>query len=78
MRQPAFYRRITQNSQRYTEEVEHRYGEIDVPMLILWGQGDEWIPIETGPTARSTIEFGISLHSIGRPPRSGRSDEGGR
>ena len=48
MGQPAFYRQIAQNGQRYTDEVEERYDEVDVPVLILWGEQDEWLPIETG------------------------------
>lgn len=46
--QPAFYRQIAQNGPEYTEEVEDRYGEIDVPVLVLWGEEDEWLPLETG------------------------------
>ena len=46
--QAAFYRQIAQMDQRYTDEVEGRYGEIACPTLILWGQEDAWIPIERG------------------------------
>ena len=48
MGQPAFYRQITQNGQHHTDEVEERYDEIDAPVLILWGEQDEWLPIKTG------------------------------
>ena len=53
--QDAFYRQIAQADQRYTDEVEPRYGEIDVPTLILWGEEDEWIPPETGRRLHALI-----------------------
>jgi len=43
--QAAHYRNIEQNDQRYTDEVQPRYGEIDVPALILWGEDDQWLPM---------------------------------
>jgi pimeloyl-ACP methyl ester carboxylesterase len=46
--QAAFYRQIAQADQRFTVEMEQRYGEIARPVLILWGEEDHWIPIETG------------------------------
>ena len=45
---PALYRQMAQADQRYTDEVEPRYGEIDMPVLVLWGEEDTWIPIEQG------------------------------
>lgn len=41
----ALYRQIVQNDQRYTDEIQPRYGEIDVPTLILWGEEDAWLPV---------------------------------
>ena len=41
--------------QRYTDEIEGRYGEIDCPTLILWGEQDSWIPIERGRALASRI-----------------------
>jgi pimeloyl-ACP methyl ester carboxylesterase len=46
--QPAFYRQIAQGHQRDTDEVEHRYGTIEIPVLVCWGADDEWIPAEKG------------------------------
>ncbi|WP_394827771.1 alpha/beta fold hydrolase [Pendulispora albinea] len=46
--QPAFYRQIAQMSDRYTDEIEHRYNEIRCPVAILWGARDAWIPTERG------------------------------
>ncbi|MBW8088744.1 MULTISPECIES: alpha/beta fold hydrolase [Streptomyces] len=46
--QPAFYRQIARNDQRFTDEIEGRYGEIALPTLICWGADDSWIPVERG------------------------------
>jgi pimeloyl-ACP methyl ester carboxylesterase len=53
--QAAFYRQIAQMDQRYTEEMAPRYGEIDCPTLILWGEEDQWIPIERGRQLQQAI-----------------------
>ncbi|MFE0177096.1 alpha/beta fold hydrolase [Streptomyces sp. NPDC059002] len=45
---PAFYRQIEQNDQRYTDEIQGRYGELDLPVLICWGTDDTWIPVARG------------------------------
>jgi pimeloyl-ACP methyl ester carboxylesterase len=42
--QPAFYRQISQADERYTREIEDRYGELGCPVLIVWGQEDQWLP----------------------------------
>jgi pimeloyl-ACP methyl ester carboxylesterase len=46
--QAAFYRQIAQMDQRYTDEIESRYGEIRCPVEVIWGEEDRWIPIERG------------------------------
>ncbi len=46
--QPAFYRQIAQMDLAYTDEVQGRYSEIRCPVRLLWGQDDEWIPLERG------------------------------
>jgi pimeloyl-ACP methyl ester carboxylesterase len=43
--QRAFYRQIAQAEQRYTDEIQPRYGELDLPVLILWGRDDGYIPV---------------------------------
>jgi len=47
-KQASFYRQIAQMDQRFTDEVQERYGEIRCPVQILWGEDDEWIPVERG------------------------------
>ena len=48
--QPAFYRQIAQNDQRFIDEVSGRYGEVDVPgpVLVCWGTDDAWISVAHG------------------------------
>jgi pimeloyl-ACP methyl ester carboxylesterase len=65
--QAAFYRQIAQMSQRYTDEVEPRYGAIDCPVTLLWGEEDRWIPIERGRAlaARLGLEGPIPVSGAG-------------
>jgi pimeloyl-ACP methyl ester carboxylesterase len=42
--QPAFYRQIAQAEQRFTDEIEPGYATIEVPVQIIWGTEDRWIP----------------------------------
>jgi pimeloyl-ACP methyl ester carboxylesterase len=53
--QAAFYRQIAQMDQRYTDEVQSRYGELTCPVSILWGEEDGWIPVERGEELASLI-----------------------
>ncbi|MCI4354956.1 MAG: alpha/beta hydrolase, partial [Thermoplasmata archaeon] len=53
--QAAFYRQIGQFDLRFTDEIERRYGEVRCPTLILWGEEDEWLPIQQGRRLASLI-----------------------
>lgn len=44
----AFYRQIAQADSRYTDDIEPLYKNISIPILILWGEQDKWIPIDQG------------------------------
>ncbi len=46
--QPAFYRQISQMDQKYTDEVQQKYGLMDCSVRVLWGKQDDWIPFEKG------------------------------
>ena len=46
--QPAFYRQIEDYDVALLEENERRLTELDLPVRILWGTEDTWIPLETG------------------------------
>ena len=51
----AFYRQIAQADQRYTDEAQALYSEISLPVLILWGREDSWIPLAKGQELRNLI-----------------------
>lgn len=53
--QSAFYRQIAQMDDRYTNEIEDRYGEVRCPVTIIWGEQDEWIPYKRGQTLAERI-----------------------
>lgn len=44
----AFYRQIAQADSRYTNDIQHLCAKIAIPSLILWGEEDQWIPVEKG------------------------------
>jgi pimeloyl-ACP methyl ester carboxylesterase len=60
--QAAFYRQIAEADEVYTDQVEPLYPAIDVPVLVVWGRDDAWIPIDRAhrlheliPGARLTV-----------------------
>jgi pimeloyl-ACP methyl ester carboxylesterase len=44
--QAAFYRQIAEADQRYTDAIEPLYPAIDLPVLVVWGTEDAWIPVD--------------------------------
>ena len=46
--QKAFYRQIAQMDLRYTDEVQDSYGALRCPVQVLWGEEDQWVPLERG------------------------------
>jgi pimeloyl-ACP methyl ester carboxylesterase len=46
--QAAYYRQVAQFDERYTREIEPRYGQIDTPTLVLWGEQDGWLDLDFG------------------------------
>jgi pimeloyl-ACP methyl ester carboxylesterase len=57
--QAAFYRQVAQADERFTAEIEPRYGEIDVPTLIVWGTEDHWIPTDRAQRLHAAIPNSI-------------------
>ena len=41
----ALYRQIVQNDASMTDEIQPRYGDLDLPVLIVWGEDDAWLPL---------------------------------
>jgi pimeloyl-ACP methyl ester carboxylesterase len=44
--QPAFYRQIAEYDERFLADNEARLGELSIPVRIVWGTEDTWIPTE--------------------------------
>lgn len=61
--QKAFWRQVAQMDDKYSQEVEWRYGEIRCPVSILWGEDDEWIPLEHGRELARRIR-GALFHTV--------------
>ncbi|MGH3368080.1 MAG: alpha/beta fold hydrolase [Nocardioidaceae bacterium] len=61
--QSAFYRQIAQADQVYTDEVEPSYPSIDLPVLVVWGEQDGWIPVERAHRLAALIP-GARLRTI--------------
>ncbi|MQA02033.1 MAG: alpha/beta fold hydrolase [Streptosporangiales bacterium] len=53
--QAAFYRQIAAADQRYTDDVQPRYGSLDLPVCVLWGTEDTWIPVDRAHRLAETI-----------------------
>ncbi|KAL8960797.1 MAG: hypothetical protein Q9193_002557 [Seirophora villosa] len=53
----AFVRQMVQANSRSTEEVEGRYYEVGekMPVRIIWGKEDGWIPMETAKRLREKL-----------------------
>ena len=56
--QAAFYRQIAQLDVRHTDEVEPLYAAMDCEVTLLWGERDEWIPVERGRALAERIADG--------------------
>ncbi|MQA95708.1 MAG: alpha/beta fold hydrolase [Streptosporangiales bacterium] len=67
--QRAFYHQLAQRrgDERYTDELRPRYGTIDIPVMICWGEDDTWIPVERGRELASLVP-GARFRGI---PRAG-------
>jgi pimeloyl-ACP methyl ester carboxylesterase len=46
--QSAFYRQIDQYDEAYLAENERGLEKIEMPVRVLWGEQDAWIPTDTG------------------------------
>ncbi|WP_353304601.1 alpha/beta fold hydrolase [Sessilibacter corallicola] len=52
----AFYRQIAQADSKFTDEFQNKFADINAPVLILWGEEDQWIPCEQAYLLQSKIE----------------------
>src|SRR5919106_470640 len=60
-----FYRQISQNDPRYTDEMQPLYARIERPVMIVWGEEDRWIPLRKGEQLHKVIP-GSQLRTIPR------------
>jgi pimeloyl-ACP methyl ester carboxylesterase len=44
--QAAFYRQVAQAEERYTDELEPLLPRLALPVLVVWGREDTWIPVD--------------------------------
>lgn len=62
--QRAFYRQIAEADERFTDEIQDRYRELDIPVTIIWGAEDTWIPVDRAHRLHKLIP-GSRLEIIG-------------
>lgn len=53
--QAAFYRQIKEADELYTDQIEPLYPTIDIPVLVVWGRDDAWIPVDRAHRLRDLI-----------------------
>lgn len=61
--QPAFYRQIADYDERFLDDNEQRLDQITIPVRILWGTEDAWIPTDLARRLQSLIS-GATLSLI--------------
>jgi pimeloyl-ACP methyl ester carboxylesterase len=44
--QRAFYAQIAEADERFTDDIEPRLADIDLPVQVVWGTEDTWIPVD--------------------------------
>ncbi len=66
----AFYAQFALADERFTAEIEPRYGDIRCPVHVLWGEKDPWIPLERGQALASAIGVALEpLEGLGHLPQ---------
>nr|WED69748.1 hypothetical protein PJ912_09280 [Pectobacterium colocasium] len=71
--QAAFYRQIAQMDQCYTDDIEPLLTELDCPVNMLWGEQDEWIPLDVGQRLAHRLGgVPLQIRQKRRSPCSGR------
>ena len=52
---PAFYRQIAQADSKFTDEFQDKFTDVNAPVLILWGEEDQWITCNQAYSLQSKI-----------------------
>jgi pimeloyl-ACP methyl ester carboxylesterase len=50
-----YLRNLAQFDERHTEEFEPRLASIEAPTLVVWGEQDAWLPVETSERVAARI-----------------------
>jgi pimeloyl-ACP methyl ester carboxylesterase len=52
------------------------YNEMNIPLFIIWGEQDEWLPVEYGIELHEKIPHSqlLTLHNCGHNPHQECSD----
>lgn len=53
--QAAFYRQIAQADEDFTAVLEPLLGQVEIPTHIVWGECDQWIPVDRAHRLRRAI-----------------------
>ena len=61
--QPAFYRQIEDYDLDLLAQNQSQLGDLDLPVRVLWGTEDAWIPLEVGRRVAGLIK-GASLTEV--------------
>ena len=61
--QPALYRQMADFDERFLVEIEERLPQIDIPVRVLWGADDVWIPLDIARKITASIP-GATLELI--------------
>ena len=51
----AFYRQIAQADSKFTDDFQDKFVDVKTPVLILWGEQDQWIPCEQAYSLQNEI-----------------------
>lgn len=67
--QAAFYRQLAarRGDRSYTDSMQDRYATIDIPVTVVWGEDDTWVPVDRGRELAALIP-GARLRVV---PRAG-------
>ncbi|WP_223163112.1 alpha/beta fold hydrolase [Roseivivax sediminis] len=78
--QTAFWRQFALADERFTAEMEDRYGDLRCPASVLWGADDPWIPLARGAALAERIGVPLTqmdglghLPQLEDPPRVARA-----
>lgn len=53
--QAAFYRQIAQADEAYTAELEPLLDRVTAPTHVVWGEDDQWIPVDRAHRLQETL-----------------------